>query len=41
MSGLIGTTKDKELLKSMLRYVRNEAVIDELFVSELKEQEKG
>ncbi len=34
MSALMGTDKDRELKESMLRYVRNESVIEELFTKE-------
>ncbi len=37
MSGLLGQDNDRELREVMLRYVKNESVIDELFTKELTE----
>ncbi|SFG19440.1 DUF5717 family protein [Oribacterium sp. WCC10] len=37
MSGLLGQDNDRELREVMLRYVRNESVIEELFTKELTE----
>lgn len=37
MSALIGTDNDRELKKAMLRYVKNEAIIDQLFGAEMKD----
>lgn len=38
ISGLTGKGKDQELYEAMLRYVRNQSVIDALFVADMKEE---
>ncbi len=41
MSGLMGRDKDEELCRAMHRYVRNEAVIEALFMQEITDEEES